>query len=262
VSPSQHILDDLRDISEYVFFADAALALDVTEKHLKRVLHGKATLEPYQAAYLHEAAKKVRRREGQIRSIERAQAQREAKREIHDTLREIGKADLKIPENLPPFLRLKKSEYYQGSPVYVYDFSDISQNDVMQFFNFQKRLVPGGSFMFTYKILKGGIYPARDPRKRYVMVNDFWANTSYFEFCVNRTGMPADSCLVMSNLEFLEKFNEYNDASAFKKVYECAISYPRPAWTKPSNELTAEELADDIARGADPISGRTVYWSD
>lgn len=262
MASQQQILDDLRSISEYVFFADAAASLDVTEKHLKRVLHGKATLEPYQAKYLHEAAKKVRRREGQIKSIERAKAQREAKREIHETLREIGKVDLKIPENLPPFLRLKKSEYYQGSPVYVYDFSDISQNDVMQFFNFQKRIVPGGSFMFTYRILKGGIYPARDPRKQYKLVADMIANTSYFQFCVNREGMPADSCLVMSNLEFLEIFNEYNDASAHKHVFECAISYPRPAWTKPSNELTEAELADDIARGADPISGRTVYWSD
>jgi hypothetical protein len=256
------IYRDLQTVSEYVTFSDAAKLLNTTTAYLTRVIEGKATLKPSQADYLHKAAVRARRREGQIERIVRADEQRKAKRQIHDTLRSIGHADLKIPDNLPPFLREKVSGVNKGSPVFIYDFSSMSQNDVMQFFNFMKRIMPGGVFAFTYEILPGGVYPSANLRKRYVLREKMIANTHYMEFCVNLPNMRGDSCMVMSNLEFLEVFNQYNDASEYKHVIECAVSYPRPKSTVEHYELTAEELADDLARGADPITGRTVFWSD
>lgn len=250
---------DLRTISEYVTFADAAKILGVSQRHLKRVIDGKVSLSREQSEYLHKAATRARRREGQIASIERAKAMREAKRYIRRQLSMIGHEGLAIPVNLPEFLRFHENGKL-GSPVYIYNFRGLSKHDIMQFFRFMKTIIPTGQFFLTYEVFPSGTSPGGT--KNYYSNRVSTLSTPYEQFCVTERDMPGNECLVKTDADFIIFYDMINDPSAKRYVIECGVSYERPKWTVPHYELTPEEIADDIARGADPITGKKVIWQD
>lgn len=255
-------LDNLRLIADYIFFSDAPALLGVSKSALTKYAKGSATPNKEVQARIAKIAGKMRRQQAQLARVEREDAERRTRREIRATLRDIGHADLKLPDYLPPIIKIRDSPGNGGSPLYIYDFRRMKANDVLQFFRFMKTIVPGGRFLFNYLIEKGGRYPSADPRKQYKLQSDMIANSGYMDFCQNRGDVPGDACLLLTDLELYEMWAEYNDRSQGKQVLECWVTYPRPKWEIEHYQLTPEEIADDIARGADPVTGKRVIWQD
>lgn len=255
-------LDNLRFISEYIFFDDAPALLGVRKSDLTKWVKG--TAKPGRATQdnIAKVAGKMRRREAQVARYEREEAARQARREARQVLRQIGHSDLKLPDYLPPLIKVRESPGNGGSPLFIYDFRRMKANDVIQFFRFMKTIVPGGRFLFNYLIEKGGRYPSADPRKQYELQSDMVANSGYMDFCQNRGDVPGDACLLLTDLELYEMWADYNDRSQGKQVLECWVTYPRPKWEVEHYQLTPEEIADDILRGADPVTGKRVIWQD
>jgi hypothetical protein len=255
-------LDNLRFISEYIFYDDAPALLGVNKSVLTRYVKGTAKPSKEFQARVAKIAGKMRRKQAQIERYEREEATRHARREVRQTLIQLGHQDLKIPDVLPPLIKVRESPGNGGSPLFIYDFRKMKPNDVLQFFRFMKTIVPGGRFLFNYLIEKGGRYPSADPRKQYKLQSDMLANSGYMDFCQNRGDVPGDACLLLTDLELFEMWAEYNDRSQGKHVLECWVTYPRPKWEVEHYQLTPEEIADDIARGADPVTGKKVIWQD
>lgn len=254
--------DNLRFISEYIFYADAPALLGVSKSQLAHYVKGSATPSKAIRDKIAKIASKMRRKEAQVARYEREEATRHARREVRQVLLKIGHADLKIPDYLPPLIKVRDSPGNGGSPLFIYDFRKMKANDVIQFFRFMKTIVPGGRYLYNYLIEKGGRYPSDDPRKQYKLQSDMIANSGYMDFCQNRGDIPGDSCLLLTDLEFYEEWAGYNDRSQGKTVLECWVTYPRPKWEVEHYHLTPEEIADDIRRGADPVTGKKVIWQD
>lgn len=291
---SKHsVTDNLRLISEYVVYDDAVKLFGTTKRKLTAIVQGSAKPDKELEKRIRETAAKIRRREAQLKKNAEAEATRQAKREIHATLRLIGKPDLKIPDYLPPFLR-----YYDtgrmNSPVFIYDFRKMNATRVMEFFRFMKHAVPNGYYYLTYELVAGGvehrekgiffsdpavgklkaIHKTQSPVKAIMMeigtaaadvkferVRDgflvrgvSYISTKYMPFC-ELSG--AGSCIMKLDFDFLDTYLFYNDKSARRRVLECGISYPRPL-----TNLTPEEIAEDEERGADPLTGLVYIWQD
>ena len=255
-------LDNLRFIAEYIFFDDAPALLGVSKRTLKSWVTERSTPSPEHKRNIAKIAGRMRRKQAQVARYEFEAGQRHARREVRQTLIKLGHSNLKIPDYLPPLVKVRDSPGNGGSPLFIYDFRRMKPNDVIQFFRFMKTIVPGGRFLFNYLIEKGGRYPSHDPRKRYELLSDMVANSGYMDFCQTRGDIPGDSCLLLTDLELWEKWAEYNDRSQGKTVLECWVTYPRPKWEVKHYQLTPEEIADDIARGADPVTGKKVIWQD
>lgn len=255
-------VDNLHLIADYIFFDDAPALLGVSKSQLTRYAKGTAKPSKEIQNRIAHIAGKMRRKQAQVSRYEREEATRHARREVRQLLIQLGHADLKIPDYLPPLIKVRDSPGNGGSPLFIYDFRKMKANDVLQFFRFMKTIVPGGRFLFNYLIEKGGRYPSHDPKKQYKLLSDMVANSGYMDFCQNRGDIPGDSCLLLTDLELYEKFEDYNDISQGKHVLECWVTYPRPKWEVEHYQLTPEELADDLARGADPVTGKRVIWQD
>lgn len=252
-------LDNLRVISEYVFYDDAPALLGARKSELARWIKGNGSPKDDVQVTIARIAGKMRRKQAQVKRFEREDVERKARREIRSTLRLLSQDELKLPDYLPPFLRYHENGM-MGSPVFIYDFRRMKQNDILQFFRFMKTILPSGVFFLTYEVKPGGTSPGGT--KNWYQDKTSILSTHYMEFCQNLAGMPGDSCAVLTDLEFLEIYNEINSVSAKRRVIECGVSYPRPKYTVPHYQLTPEEIADDIARGADPITGKRVIWQD
>lgn len=243
-------LNDLHLISEFVFYDDAPGLLGVRRGELTKWVKGRAKPSPEQITNLARIASKFRRRAGQIKRIEQAEAQRRGKREIHAQLRLLGMDNLKIPDNLPPFMR----QYELGklaSPAFIYDFREMSPNDVMQFFRFMKTVLPSGYYFLTYEVKPGGT--SAEGGKKFWNNETIKVSTTYRAFCV---GSGDGNCLMTTDLEFYEDWARVNDTTAKRRVIECGISYPRPI------KFTEEEMESDRMRGADPVTGLKYIWQD
>jgi hypothetical protein len=243
-------LDNLRLIAEYVFFDDAPALLGVKKRELTAWARGKKTPPAAVQSDIARIAGKMRRRQAQIERIQRAEDERAARRDARATLRLIGKESLPLPEKLPTFLR----QYDMGklaSPVFIYDFRDMTANQVMQFFAFMKRAVPQGYYFLTYEVKPGGT--SAEGGKKFWNTDTMKVSTTYQPFCV---GMGAGRCLMSTDFELMEFWLKVNDPSAKRNVIEIGISYPRPV------ELTEEEKEYDRERGADPLTGLVYVWQD
>lgn len=304
-------LDNLRLIAEYVYYDDAPALLGIRRSDLTKYAKGRAVPSKDKQAIISRVAGKMRRRAGQLKSVEKAAATRHAKREIHDKLFEIGKPNMPIPVRLPPFLRLHETGKL-ASPVWIYDFRGLSPTDVMQFFRFMKMIIPYGYYFFTYELLAKGIshghsgdfipdaylkrhklspnikgtffsdnyleelkviHNTKSPFRAIVaevgtaaaganmeqaagglfLVGVSHISTPWQPFCILK---GAGICDVMTDLEFFEEYDLYNNASSGRRVLECGISYLRPI------PFTKEEQAHDAELGADPITGLKYTWHD
>lgn len=253
--------NDLLDVSQYLAFEDAADLLGVTAGRLRAVVRGKAYLEPEQSSKLHRIAKKIRRREGQVKRIGREELERAARRSVHDQLRAIGMPDVPLPDYLPPFLR-SHSHGRLETPVYIYDFRKANTYEkITQFFRFMKTVLPGGAFFLTYEVLPSGTSP--NGGKNFYANQNIILSTHYMEFC--RTvgnDIPGGSCLMMTDNEFYDFYTDISDISAGRRVIEVGISHRRPPMTQAHYQLTPEEIAEDMAEGRDWVLGKRIIWQD
>jgi len=252
---------DILTVHEYLTFEDATKLLGTSKRDLEAVVRGKASLTPAQSKKLHAIAVKMRRREGQIKRVTREKTDRASRRAVHDQLRAIGMADVKLPKYLPPFLRYHENGK-QGTPVYIYDFRKVNTFErVTEFFRFMKTVLPSGSFFLTYAVRPGGT--TLQGGKNYYVDRDIIISTPYTDFCrtVGRD-VPGGSCLMMTDEQFYEHYTDVGDPSANRKVIECGISHRRPPMTQPHYELTPEEIAEDEAMSRDWVLGKRIIWRD
>lgn len=124
-------LDNLRLIAEYVYFADAPALLGIPRWLLTRYAHGQNP-NPANAAKIAAAAEKIRRREAQVKRLEREKAEREYRRVARkeeqldrDRWRQALMAhgiELPMPQRIPRLLRVHDVGQV-GSPVYIYEMN-------------------------------------------------------------------------------------------------------------------------------------------
>lgn len=244
------VLDNLLFIAEYVFFDDAHDLLGINKKRLTQIVKGRAKPTSSESSNISRIAARMRRKEAQVRRYQKEADRRAARRDARATLRLISKDELPLPEKLPTFLR----QYDMGklaSPVFIYDFRDMSSQQVMQFFAFMKRAVPQGYFFLTYEVKPGGT--SAEGGKKFWNTDTIKVSTTYQPFCV---GIGGGRCLIQTDFELWEFYHRVNDASAKRRVIEIGVSYPRPV------ELTEEEREYDRRRGADPLTGLVYVWQD
>jgi len=252
---------DILTVHEYLTFEDATKLLGTSKHDLEAVVKGRASLTPAQSKKLHAIAVKMRRREGQIKRVTREKTDRASRRAVHDQLRAIGMADVKLPKYLPPFLRYHKNGK-QGTPVYIYDFRKVNTFErITEFFRFMKTVLPSGSFFLTYAVRPGGT--TLQGGKNYYVDRDIIISTPYTDFCrtVGRD-VPGGSCLMMTDEQFYDHYTDVGDPTANRKVIECGISHRRPPMTQPHYELTPEEIAEDEAMSRDWVLGKRIIWCD
>jgi len=252
---------DILTVHEYLTIADAAKLTGSTKRALADAANGRATLSADVTKKLHAIAVKMRRREGQLERVAREQLDRAARRSVHAQLRAIGMFDVHLPQYLPPFLRYHEHGK-QGTPVYIYDFRKVNTFErVSQFFRFMKTVLPSGSFFLTYAVRPGGT--TLQGGKNYYVDRDIIISTPYTDFCrtVGRD-VPGGSCLMMTDVQFWEHYQEVGNASSGRIIIECGISHRRPPMTQPHYELTPEEIAEDEAMSRDWVLGKKIIWRD
>jgi hypothetical protein len=245
-------IENLRLIAEYIFFDDAPRLLGIPKSTLTRYAKGSAKPSAANAEKIKHAATKIRRREGQIRRNEKAKAEREVRRDTKRFMRDNG-----IEEALPPrlpqlFNTIAASR--NASPVYVYDIRDFSLHDAYKLLRFFKKTLPHGGYSFTWEVKPGGTSPGGG-KYNHVQNNVHIGHSRYFMFC-QRNDPGAGYCKVVLDEELIASYQEYHDPSAKRHVTAVAITYPRPI------QFTAEEMAEDVARGADPLTGLVYVWQD
>jgi len=216
--------ENLRFISEYVYYSDAPGLLGIRRGDLTKIIRGRVKPSAVFVKRVARVAEKIRRRESQLKRYAKAEAERHARREIRQTLIALGRPDLVIPKYLLPFLRYH-SHGQLGSPVYIYDFRHITPDSLMKFFRFMKTVAPSGSFFLTYEVKPGGTSPGGAKNYRADRVEIL--STRYYQFCVNLSGMAGDTCAVLTDLEFFDIYDRIHSYSAKRRVIECGISYPR-----------------------------------
>lgn len=252
---------DIVTAHEYITLQDAAKLLDTSVAHLTAVVNGQIELNASAAKKLHVIAVKMRRREGQIKRVERETLDRAARRSVHAQLRALGMYDVHLPQYLPPFLRYHEHGK-QGTPVYIYDFRKVNTFErVTQFFRFMKTVLPSGSFFLTYQVRPGGT--TLQGGKNYYVDRDIIISTPYTDFCrtVGRD-VPGGSCLMMTDAQFWEHYQQVGNASSGRIIIECGITHRRPPMTQPHYELTPEEIAEDEAMSRDWVLGKRIIWRD
>lgn len=271
-------LDNLRFIAEYIVFDDAPALLGVSLKTLTNWVTGKSVPSKKNQLLIEAVADRL--------DAEQLTAS------VKSALEIMGKGHLEIPPRMPPILRTHETGKL-NSPVYIYDFRGMTANEVMKFFRFMKTVAPNGYFFLTYELTHNGLADTKDGMffsnelvdelkaihgerspiaairaelgtagsdakidklpDGYMVYGMHAVSTVWMPFCV--LSGPG-TCEIRTDFEFFEIWNEYNNISARRQVIECGISYPRPI------ELTDEEKAEDVARGADPLTGLVYIWQD
>lgn len=246
------VLDNLRLIAEYIYFDDAVNLLGISKSVLTRYVKGTANPSPENAEKIKRAASKIRRREAQVKHNVQATTERELRRNTKRFLR-----DNNIEEELPP--RLPKlfntiAEARNASPVYVYDIRNFTLHEIYKLLRFFKKTLPHGGYSFTWEVKPGGTSPGGG---KYNHVNNgvHIGHSRYFMFC-QRNDPGAGFCKVVLDEELIASYQDYHDPTAKRYVTAVAVTYPRPI------QFTPEEMAEDVARGADPFTGLVYVWQD